>query len=175
MMKKNDLAKQNSRSITVWRVILTSLCTAITGWIFWNSSRTAVESTEQSTPLTDSINNFLRSLNIPLTVTENMIRKTAHFMEYAILGALLAVTVYLYVCRKPRKVRFVVLITPPIGAIVAVCDELIQTIPAGRSCEVRDMLIDFCGVLFSTLIVTLIISIIEKRRQKRMEQRKVRP
>ncbi|MBQ9679104.1 MAG: VanZ family protein [Ruminococcus sp.] len=152
-----------NRKSTAARIILTVLTVTAVAAIFYNSSLSAVESTEQSSPLTELINSFLSSLHIPLTLEETVIRKAAHFTEYAVLGTLLTVTVHLYVKKRSRTL----LLALPLGAVVAVCDELIQLFPAGRSCEVRDMLIDFCGILFAALIVTLIISNIEKRRNKK--------
>ncbi len=78
---------------------------------------------------------------------------------------MLVTTVYLYVCKKPKKRSRTLIISLPVGAAVCVIDELIQIFPEGRSCEVRDMLIDFSGILFSALIITGIISIKEKRRK----------
>ncbi|HBE14760.1 MAG TPA: hypothetical protein DCY72_00720, partial [Ruminococcaceae bacterium] len=50
---------------------------------------------------------------------------------------------------------------------VAVIDEIIQLFPAGRSCQVSDMLLDFCGVAFAAVIVMLIIPAIENNRRKK--------
>nr|WP_316621410.1 VanZ family protein [uncultured Ruminococcus sp.] len=152
------------------RVILTVLTTAAIGMIFYNSSLSAVESTEQSSPLTDWINSILATFPIPFRVTENFIRKMAHFSEYTVLGLLLSTTVYQY--RKDRKKTLLTAL--PIGALVAVCDELIQIFPAGRSCQVTDMLIDTCGILFGALLVLLFITIIDRiRKSKVTERRKV--
>lgn len=145
------------------RVIMTVLTATAIAAIFYNSSLDAETSTEQSSPLVMWINQFLCSFNCPFTITEKFIRKAAHFTEYSILGALLSVTFYLYVRKKSR----VLMTALPAGALVAVCDELIQLFPAGRSCQVSDMVLDFCGVLFSTLIVLLIISLSEKRKARR--------
>ena len=94
------------------RVILTVLTTAAIGMIFYNSSLSAVESTEQSSPLTDWINSILATFPIPFRVTENFIRKMAHFSEYTVLGLLLSTTVYQY--RKDRKKTLLTAL--PIGA-----------------------------------------------------------
>ena len=112
------------------RVILTVLTIAAIGMIFYNSSLSAVESTEQSSPLTDWINSILATFPIPFRVTENFIRKMAHFSEYTVLGLLLSTTVYQY--RKDRKKTLLTALS--IGALVAVCDELIQIFPADISC-----------------------------------------
>lgn len=148
------------------RVITTVLTIAAIAVIFYNSSLDAVISTQQSSPLTDWINSFLGDMKIGLSVTENFIRKTAHFTEYSVLGALMSTTVYLY--RHKRLKTFLTALF--LGAVVAVCDELIQLTSAGRSCQVSDMLLDTCGVLFGTLIVTGIISILEKRRSQKMKE-----
>lgn len=153
---------KNKRLITA-RVILTVLTVAAVAAIFYNSSLDADTSTEQSSPLVMWINQFFCSFNCPFNVTERFIRKAAHFTEYSILGALLSVTFYLYLRKRSR----ILMTALPTGALVAVCDELIQLFPAGRSCQVSDMVLDFCGVLFSTLIVILIISLSEKRKARR--------
>lgn len=145
------------------RVILTVLTVAAVAAIFYNSSLDAIESTEQSSPITEWVNGILASLHIPFALTEGFIRKAAHFSEYTVLGLLLSTTVYLY--RKDRKKTF--LTTLPIGVGIAVCDELIQLIPAGRSSQITDVLIDSCGIAFGTLIVLLIISIKEKRKARK--------
>ena len=152
----------NDKKLMTARVILTALTVAAVAFIFFNSSLDAVESTEQSSPITDWVNSVLAALHMPFGVTENFIRKAAHFTEYSVLGALLGTTVQLY--RQNRKK--LLLTALPIGAAVAVCDELIQLFSAGRSCQVSDMLIDTCGVAFGALIVWLIISIKEKRKDK---------
>jgi len=152
-----------NRKLLIARIILTVLTVTAVAAIFYNSSLSAVESTEQSSPLTDAINSFLVSVRIPLTLTEKMIRKIAHFIEYSALGALLTATVHLYTRKRGQTLMFVL----PIGVLVAVCDELIQLSSAGRSCEVRDMVIDFSGIVFAALIVILLISILKKRIKKK--------
>lgn len=152
-----------NRKLIIARVILTVLTIAAITAIFYNSSLSAVESTEQSSSLTEWMNSFLSFLHIPLAVTETFVRKAAHFTEYALLGTLLTVTVYLYA----QRCRRTLLTALPTGALIAVCDELIQLFPAGRSCEARDMLIDFCGVLCAALLITLVISCKEKRYMKK--------
>ena len=80
--------------------------------------------------------------------TENvhfMIRKLAHFTEYTFLGISLALLFH----KSP-------LIAWSIGAAYSVTDELHQSFVPGRSCEIRDMIIDSLGVLLGVLIICLI-------------------
>ena len=148
------------KKVLIIRVILTVLTVAAVAAIFYNSSQDAVESTERSSPLTDWINGILAGFPIPFSVTENFIRKLAHFTEYSILGALLSVTYYLYF----HRIKTVLISTLISGAVIATIDEIIQLFPAGRSCQISDILLDCCGVAFATVIVMLIIRAIENNR-----------
>ena len=142
---------------------MTLLCVAAVISIFSRSAMSAEASTEESNPFVEGINAFLSSIGLSLTVTEKFVRKLAHFTEYAALGALLSVTVSLYISKRLR----VFLTTLAIGLGIAVCDELIQLFPSGRSCEVKDMLIDFSGVAFAALIIQGIWSLILRHRRKK--------
>ena len=148
---------------TAARIIMTVLTVAAIAAIFWNSSRSAVESTQQSSPLTDWINSVLASLSISLQVTDKFIRKLAHFTEYSVLGVLMSVTVSLYTRLRIRLFAIVL----ASGALIAVCDELIQLTAEGRSCQVSDMALDTCGIAFGALIVTLILYVKDKRKKHR--------
>lgn len=151
------------KKVLIIRVILTVLTVAAIAAIFYNSSQDAVESTERSSPLTDWINGILSGFPIPFSVTENFIRKLAHFTEYSILGALLSVTYYLYF----HRIKTVLISTLISGAVIATIDEIIQLFPAGRSCQISDILLDCCGVAFATAIVMLIVRMIENNRLKK--------
>ena len=146
------------------RVILTVLTVAAVAAIFYNSSQDAVESTERSSPLTDWFNGILSGFPIPFSVTENFIRKLAHFTEYTVLGALLSATYYAY----QRKIKTALISALITGAVIAVIDEIIQLFPAGRSCQISDMLLDFCGVAFASAIVMPTIRVIENSRRKKL-------
>ncbi|MBK6088051.1 VanZ family protein [Ruminococcus difficilis] len=154
------------KKLTAARVILTLLTVAAIAAIFYNSSQDAVESTERSSPLTDWINGILAGFPIPFSVTENFIRKLAHFAEYSFLGALLSVTYYVHL----RKIKTALIATLITGAVVATIDEIIQLFPAGRSCQVSDILLDCCGVAFAAAIVMLIIRAIKNKRRKKLSK-----
>ena len=70
-----------NKRLLIARIVLTVLTVAAIAAIFYNSSLSAVESTEQSSPLTDMINAFLHSIHINITLTEGFVRKLAHFAE----------------------------------------------------------------------------------------------
>ena len=151
----------NNKRLLAARIIFTVLSIAAVGFIFGNSLLSAEDSAEESSTVLELINRLLRAISSDWSAGEFAVRKLAHFTEFAVLCALLTVTVYLYI---PKRLRSL-LIAAPAGALVAVCDELIQTLSEGRSCEVRDMLIDISGVIFAALFVTLIITLIIKRKK----------
>ena len=79
-----------------------------------------------------------------------IVRKGAHFTEYLILG----VSLFLTVRDLWRRASF--WIPWAAGAVYAVTDELHQAFVPGRSCELRDMLIDACGVLLGVAICRIV-------------------
>ena len=147
------------------RVILTALSVMAVGFIFYNSSLDAVESSGQSGSLLGVINDLLERIGLGIELSDHFIRKAAHFTEYFVLGALIGAAAYSYVMRRRRML----MITLPAGLAVAVCDELIQLTSVGRSCEIKDMALDFTGVVCASLILTLIMYLIEKKEGKKSE------
>ncbi len=90
-----------------------------------------------------------------------IVRKTAHFTEYTILGILLCTefSTYLYGLFKRLTIPAMT------GLSVAFIDETIQLFVEGRSGEIRDMWIDFGGVLLGTLITLAIVNNKKGRRR----------
>ena len=80
------------------------------------------------------------------------IRKTAHALEYAILGILLAGA--LVDEKKRQRVR--ILIPWVLGTFYAVTDEFHQFFVPGRSGQVSDVALDSTGVLIGVLTVIIL-------------------
>jgi VanZ family protein len=80
-----------------------------------------------------------------------LVRKSAHFIEYAILSALWfrALRVGL---PSLRQIRWV-LVGLVISLSVAILDELHQSFVPSRGSNARDVLLDFCGALFAQLVL----------------------
>ena len=68
------------------------------------------------------------------------IRKLAHFTEYAVYGFLIK-----------GYGKFNWILTLIIGLTTAGIDEMIQYFTPGRSCEIRDVMIDFSGFIFGII------------------------
>lgn len=80
-------------------------------------------------------------------------RKTAHFTIYAVLGALAFASVFTY-SRIPFGYRLA--LSCAICLLYSVNDELHQTFVSGRSGELRDVCVDFCGSLLGIAVLGLI-------------------
>ena len=90
------------------------------------------------------------------------IRKTAHATEYAILGILFLGAIYEVNQRK----RYMIGIPWLLGTIYAGTDEFHQLFVPGRSGQIRDVMIDSCGVFAGVLIVACVINYKKKARKK---------
>ncbi len=150
------LQENNNKTAAAVFWILSVVCMGI---IFYFSSRTAVESSEQSS----SILNILRQLFGKNAVTDFIVRKSAHCLEFTGLSLLLNFALYFSYQRK--KLISAIIIT----SAYAVTDELHQLFVEGRSCEIRDWAIDTAGALIGSigfLILIEIISYIIKKMRK---------
>ncbi|MBP3706929.1 MAG: VanZ family protein [Clostridia bacterium] len=80
------------------------------------------------------------------------IRKLAHFFAYSVLGILSWLSFVSY-----KKITYKLRCVYPffICVIYAVSDELHQYFVAGRSCELRDVVIDSSGALLAIIIISL--------------------
>ena len=87
-----------------------------------------------------------------------IVRKTAHFTEYLVLGTLVFWCLY-----KTKDKRLRTALAAVLASLYSVTDELHQLFSDGRSCELRDVLIDTCGGITGALGALLIFVIWEKR------------
>ncbi len=89
---------------------------------------------------------------------DHPVRKTAHFLEYMLLGSL---ATYAWFDEKYKKcIRLVVPFL--IGALYSISDELHQMLVSGRAGMFTDVMLDCSGVLTGVLIASLIILGIRK-------------
>ena len=99
------------------------------------------------------------------------VRKTAHFSIYGTLGVFSCLTMNTY-----KNLKVWVRNAVSLGACLcySISDELHQHFVPGRSCELRDVCIDFCGAAAGTAIVILIRYTVKKIKERiNYEQRTV--
>lgn len=161
----------NPDKLTAIRTILILFTSALCITIFALSADTADESNAKSDPVsqifeTSLFENFGSDNSFINYIMENavvIVRKAAHFFEYALLGSLLAAT-----CLSFHKSNgFTFIISVICGTLYAVSDEIHQYFVPGRSCQISDMLLDSSGVLFGTAIVILSVNVYFHIRKKK--------
>jgi len=134
------------KSKVFWWICIILWC----GLIFYMSSKNAAESSNQSFFLADLLNHWLKQLFGPhaFTLSEDVVRKTAHFIEYLVLGCLLFMG-FLDRSRPGRTILFVFIA----GFLFAVSDEVHQLFVPGRTMRPFDVLVDLAGISASVLII----------------------
>ena len=146
----------------------TIIVAAIMAFIFFQSALPADLSSQESGRVVDLIIRLFQGiLPIDRQTMVFIVRKGAHFTEYTILGGFLvpAVTEWMAVDKTPvpDSVRSIRIISWLVGTLYAVTDEVHQYFVPGRSCELRDIGIDSCGVLAGVLVVSLLMRSKERR------------
>lgn len=154
-------------TIKIRRLILPTLLIFQMCFIFIMSSFGHTSSDAQSNLFVDFIaQNFphvrhgLENNLISLSTLIFLVRKTAHFTEYAILGALF----YLNLIQFPKlNSRIKKLLLPILFSFLyAITDEIHQIFVPGRSAQFRDVLIDTLGASFGATITYLTIKLFIK-------------
>ena len=135
-------------------------------FIFSQSALPADLSSQESGRVVDLIIRLFQGiLPIDRQTMVFIVRKGAHFTEYTILGGFLvpAVKEWMAVDTTPVPVVRERITAWLAGTLYAMTDEIHQSFVPGRSCELRDMGIDSCGVLAGVLVVSLVIWFKEHR------------
>lgn len=85
-----------------------------------------------------------------------IVRKTAHFTEFAALGFFLLL--YLFSRYNYFKnFNYKIFISWFLGSVYAVTDEIHQIFVTDRYSSVKDVFIDSCGVIFGIITIALIL------------------
>ena len=150
------MSKSKIHKHSVFSIIMLVITGLYIIFIWWHSTLTAEESTVESTNVLLFVVNLLKGLGFTPELTDHIIRKSAHFCEFALLGLLTLWSAYLNnkkIIRNLMPIGFVCLAT-------AVIDELVQIGSKGRSAEVTDVALDFCGAVTGVIIFLIIFSIV---------------
>ncbi len=172
-MDETTLAhKHTSPWLIAFRIIFTIALVWCILFIFHNSLETSSISSARSHEVMQKINAILAHLNIgPLS--EHVVRKLAHFSEFTLEGFLLMLCLRVYTRRFVRHVSW-----PMLGGMAtALLDETIQLYVPGRTSSVRDVWIDFGGViagLFVALLLLLIVRGLTSFHAMKKENRRLR-
>ena len=100
---------QQKQTGKVFRIIVFILTAFMIGFVFFRSSMSAEASTVESESTLDFLINFFKSFGISVEMSENIVRKLAHFAEFFVIGGLLMSCAYSFDRFNPYKYSFVVL------------------------------------------------------------------
>ena len=135
------------KKITPW--VYLALLILLTSVIFSFSAESAEKSSEKSDSIVGIVQKICDALGIDAEIVDKPIRKTAHFMEFALLGVLS------YLCA--REFHLGISSALLYSLLVAVTDETIQMYSPERYSSTGDVLLDFSGALFGALMMLIIL------------------
>lgn len=127
----------------------------IMGVIFFFSSQTG----DESTAVSDEVVSVTAGGDMVGTeLITVIVRKSAHFLEYAALGAMVCFGLRGIGDEKKQGRRIV--FSGLFGGLYAVTDELHQYFVPGRACMAMDVLLDMCGAFFGAAVMFLLYKLI---------------
>ena len=160
-------------------VIIAALAVvAMCGFIFFMSARPSGESGAMSMEIVQRIIEFVVPGFADLSPSEQLakmklvdhiVRKIAHFSEYALLGILAFNLVRLLTTRSGQVLptfRWMFL-SWALATAYAITDEVHQIFVPGRSCMPTDVLIDSAGVLAGVLLFVGVLALVGRVRSSR--------
>lgn len=148
----------------VWIIVLWALALGWIAMLFFFSGQTAEESGRLSLWVTKLLLRLFPWIPLDVAALHPIIRKLAHGGVFALEGFLLGLA-----SLETFRGLFSDVFSVVCCAAMAVLNEYSQTMAQGRSCEVRDMLIDFGGAVFGIIFAALVYAIcsrIARRRKK---------
>ena len=138
------------------------LLTAVLAFIWGNSAMPGKESGALSGWLVAFLDKLFPFLSLNSENGIHLIRKLAHFSEFAALGFLLS---WLFGMISKRQLWAWTL--PALCGIAAACiDETIQIFSPGRYCSIVDVCIDSSGVITGMIVLLLGYAVIKRLHRK---------
>lgn len=133
-----------------FRNIIFSLTAFMMLFAWIHSCFPASISSKESEGVLQFVYGFFKLFGLDQDGAEHVIRKVAHFSEFAVIGGLLLSCAYCFDRRRPHRFYVYVLFA---GLLTAVVDETIQLFVEGRAGMIVDVWIDLGGVVFGSLLM----------------------
>lgn len=144
------MQRENKHPVpTVIFAVLSVLCMMM---IFYFSSQSAGDSDKQSSIILEIVRKIFGNNSF----SNFLVRKAAHFCEFALLGMLFNFTYYFYKNGKN------IILSTSLASLYAASDEIHQIFVEGRSCQFRDWAIDTGGAITGMAVFLVIYLIINK-------------
>ncbi|WP_243133863.1 VanZ family protein [Ruthenibacterium lactatiformans] len=142
--------------LIVLRVLFTLFAAGTVVVIFSNSMQSGAASGLRSAAVTQWLNGGLARMGGGWRFSERLVRKLGHFSEYALLGFWLMLSLRVYTRRILSHISWPLFF----GLLAGVLDEGIQMFADGRGSDVRDVVIDFSGVVFGLLAALFLLLLV---------------
>lgn len=155
--------KKATKKEIILRIVFTTLTIALTAFIWLHSLASADKSSQESASVLDFLNTILTKLQLNTELTNFIVRKLAHFLEFTAFGALLSATYITYTNKLATNIPnmlFILLAVPMI-------DETLQYFSPGRSPQVNDVLLDFSGCITGLIFTALVFAVIKLLKNKK--------
>lgn len=147
----------------LWRMLLWILALGWVGVLFFLSTQSAESSGSLSLRVTEFLLRVFPGIPLNAEALHPIIRKLAHFGVFAVEGFLFGLA-----SMESFPGAFSDVLSVFFCAVMAALNEYSQMLAEGRSCEVRDMLIDFSGAVLGIVFAALVHSIFDAvRRHKK--------
>ena len=163
--RKEKLKNKVPKQVAIKRIVLLVLIIVWAVFVFGFSSQTGNE----SSGLSRKIAEIFFKTEEALAIAEPIIRKLAHFSEYALGGVLMYLLIDTY--NYSRKTKF--FLTLFLGIWYAAIDEIHQTFVPDRSGNIRDVFIDTLGFSFGIGLTLIYLKIKNKILSKKDKKVKV--
>ena len=138
--------------------------------IFFNSTENGTSSGAKSDAVKEVVDQVVEKLGDDDGVSAVAVRKSAHVLEFMVLGILICLDVQAWgLLHFPLSARRILVLSGGIlvcGTLVAVLDEFLQSFAEGRVASGWDVLIDFGGLALGMLLFAAAYVPVCKRRQK---------
>lgn len=163
--------------ILIKRIIAYAFTVLVMVSIFSFSAQPASRSANTSKGITKKIVNAItknknisqKKKNEMAKKWNNFIRKAAHFALYLLLGASSFSSASLTFIKKGKHfVQKNALIAFAFSVLYAISDEIHQLYVPGRSCELRDVLIDASGSIVGIFIISSVLYLLCRKRQSQL-------
>ena len=153
-----QMPQRTSPWVVAGRVLFTLALIGCIVFIFSNSMKVATVSTGASAKVLSLLRRILRHVGLTGAadhLTMHIVRKMAHFCEYALEGFLLMLCMRVYSRHPIRHIS-----VPMLGGVLtAMTDETIQLFSEGRSSQVTDVWLDSAGVLTGILTALIFMAL----------------
>ena len=146
----------------ILRAIFTTLTLLLTAFIWLHSLASADESGQESAEVLNFLNMIIAKLHIDSNLTDYVVRKLVHFLDFTAFGVSLSATFIAYkgeLVRQIPNMLFLMLAVP-------VTDEALQYFSPGRSPQISDVLLDFSGCIAGLIFTALVFTIIKYKKER---------